>query len=362
MTTREIVQRRLQSQRISGTQASTSAQVVGGLGAMQAQEYAVAKWSIGIRTADGSSDAALDEALAEGLILRTHILRPTWHFVLPADIRWMQQLTAPRVQARMAPYQHRLGLDQAIFRSASAVLTAALAGGRHMTRREILALLRSHAFALDGERVGHILMRAELDLAVCSGGLHGKQHTYALLDERVPADSPIPRDQALAELTRRYFTSHGPATARDFGWWSGLTMADVRLGLELVGRQLESTVVDDRTYWFASTDVPRVDPSPMVHLLQAYDEFIIAYSQSRDLLDLASLYADATATESLTLHAVVLAGQVVGRWRRLPGAKSAVINVQLGRPLVPPELAALDAAIERYSRFLGLPVSLQLDR
>ncbi|MDQ2853657.1 MAG: winged helix DNA-binding domain-containing protein [Chloroflexota bacterium] len=355
-----IVGRRLKSQRISGSAASTPDQVVRGLGAMQAQEYPVAKWSIGMRTAGGSSDAALDQALADGLILRTHILRPTWHFVLPADIRWMQQLTAARVQARMALYQRRLGLDEAIHQATNRALSRILDGGKRLTRREILPLLQDRGIAVDGERLGHLMLRAELDLLVCSGGLKGRQHTYALLDEIVPAASPMPREVGLAELTRRYFTGHGPATATDFAWWSGLTMADVRRGLELVRGQLESVMVADRTLWFASIpDVP-ADPSPTAHLIQGYDEFIIGYSQSRHLVDLASLYTAAPVRETLPLHAVLLDGQVVARWRRLPGPKSTVIQVQLGRQLAPPEFDALKRGVDRYARFLGVPLSLQV--
>ena len=360
MNPREIVRRRLTSQRISGAGASTPEEVVRGLGAMQAQEYPVAKWSIGMRTAGGSSDTALDQALSDGLILRTHILRPTWHFVLPADVRWMQQLTAPRVQARMALYQRRLGLDEAIHQDTNSALLKILEDGKRLTRREILPLLRDRGITVDGERLGHLMMRAELDLLVCSGGLKGKQHTYALLDELVPAASPIPREEALAELTRRYFTSHGPATATDFAWWSGLTMADVRRGLELVGRQLESAVVAERTYWFASIPLALADPSPTAHLMQGYDEFIIGYSQSRDLLDLASLYTTAPALETLPLHAVLLDGQVVARWRRLPAPKSTVIHVRLGTSLAPPEFDALKRGVDRYARFLDVPLSLRV--
>lgn len=362
MNTREIVEYRLRNQRISGTPLPTPTDVVRWLGAMQAQDYGVAKWSIGLRTSGGGSDAALDQALGDGTILRTHILRPTWHFVLPSDIRWMQQLTAPRVHARMAYYRRRLGLDEALFAKTDTLLATALADGHHLTRNAISAFLRQHGIVVHGEWLGHVLMRAELNLLICSGGLNGKRQTYALVDDRVPSAPSLGRDEALAELTKRYFDSHGPATARDFAWWSGLTLADARRGLDLVGSQLESATVADRTYWFAPTDPIPADASPTAHLLPGYDEFVIAYRESRDLLDLAGVFAAAPAVEALRTHAVIVDGQVVGRWRRTVRAKAVTIEAQLARSLAPTELNAVNAAVQRYARFLDLPTSLQLDR
>jgi hypothetical protein len=210
------------------------------LGAAQSQDYHPAKWSVAERTG-GVGDATMDRAFADGTILRTHILRPTWHFVLPADIRWLLQLTAPRVHALNAYPYRRLGLDDAVLAKSAALLAGALRGGNQRTRKELGAVLEGAGVATDGFRLAYILMHAELNGLVCSGAPRGRQHTYALLDERAERRT---RDEALAKLTLRYFTSHGPATAKDLRWWSSLTAADVATGLELVGSQLGREVVD----------------------------------------------------------------------------------------------------------------------
>ncbi len=194
-------------------------EVVAWLGAVQAQEYGHAKWALGMRL-PGATDVDVERAIAEGSILRTHVMRPTWHFVTSADIRWMLELTGPRVHALNAYYYRQQGLDDALFARSNAVLAKALAGGNYLTRPELQAALAGAGIVADGGlRASYLMMRAELDMLICSGPRRGKQFTYALLDERAPAASSLPRDEALAELTRRYFTSHGPATLKDFAWW-----------------------------------------------------------------------------------------------------------------------------------------------
>src|SRR5581483_11815980 len=225
MTNEELVQRRLANQGISQPRFKTPREVVTWLGAVQAQDYAAAKWAVALR-AQGVTDAAMDQALAEGTILRTHVLRPTWHLVIPEDIRWMLELTAPRIHALMT-YQHRqLELDKTVFKRSHAALVKALQGGKQLTRSEITAALQRAGISTDGSRLTYLLGQAEIDGVICSGGRRGKQFTYALLDERAPKAKTLPREQALFELARRYFTSRGPATLQDFVWWSGLAMTD----------------------------------------------------------------------------------------------------------------------------------------
>ncbi|MDP9467837.1 MAG: winged helix DNA-binding domain-containing protein [Chloroflexota bacterium] len=356
MNPHEIVEHRLHNHHLSGPPLPTPEGVVGWLGAMQAQDYPGAKWSIGARTV-GASDAALDGALADGSILRTHMLRPTWHFVLPSDIRWMQHLTAERVHAQMAYYRRSLGLDEALFMTSARLLGAALADGQRLTRPEISALFLGRGIVVDGVRLGHLLMRAELDLVICSGGLKGRQQTYALVDELVPGQDPIPREEALTRLALRYFTSHGPATERDCAWWSGLTVADVRRGIALAGSQLDSTRVADRAYWFAPASFAPAGEPLTAHLLQGFDEYVIAYSQSRDLLDLAGIISSG-GNERLRIHVVILGGQVVARWRRVVERRSVVIDARLERPLQEGELRAVNAAVARYARFVEMSANL----
>jgi DNA glycosylase AlkZ-like len=232
MTPLDVAQRRLRNERLVGPAFAAPADVVSWLGAVQSQDYGGAKWAVAQR-ARGCSDADVEEACDRGDIVRTHVMRPTWHFVTSADARWMLELTAPRVHAANAYYYRQLELDERVFTKSHAALAAALRGGRHLTRVELGHALERAGIRAAGTRLAYVLMRAELDAVICSGPRRGKQFTYALFDERVPASKPLARDQALAELVRRYFASHGPATVQDFAWWSGLTVADGTKGIDL---------------------------------------------------------------------------------------------------------------------------------
>jgi len=282
----DIAHWRLHNLRLEGAPLRAPEDVVGWLCAAQSQDFGPAKWSLAGRTG-GVGDTAVGRAFADGAILRTHVLRPTWHFVLPTDIRWMLELTAPRVHALNAYYYRQLGLGEDVFERCNALLADTLQGGAHLTRKQLGATLERAGVALGGFRLGYLLMNAELRGILCSGAPSGRQQTYALLEERAPAAEPRTRDQALAELTVRYYTSHGPATVKDFGWWSSLTAADIRRGLEMVASRLQHEVVDGVAYWFAGSAPAAGLASPTVHLLQGYDEYIVGYSQSKSVLNLA---------------------------------------------------------------------------
>src|SRR5262245_48950376 len=245
----DIIRQRLHNQLLSHTKFTQPSQVVAWLGAVQSQDYAGAKWAVAQRT-KGLIDSDIEQAFAEGEILRTHVMRPTWHFVTPADIRWLLELTAPRVNAVNAYMYWQLELDDALLRRSNAVIAKTLQGGRMCTRAELGVALAEAGIVAEGMRLGYIVHRAELDAVVCSGPRRGKQFTYALLDERAPHARRLQRDEALAELTRRYYNGHGPATTRDFVWWSGLTMADATAGLDMVASDLTHEVIDGQTYYF----------------------------------------------------------------------------------------------------------------
>jgi hypothetical protein len=256
----EVVLRRQARQRLVGEPFASPRDAVAALGAVQAQEYGDAKWMLGQRLR-GQSDADVEEAFARGDILRTHVLRPTWHFVTPDDIRWMLRLTAPRVHAQMRTYYRRMELDEAELGRAHRVLRRVLEGDRSLTRAELRVELDRHEVDAPPPRFGFIMMHAELEELVCSGPPRGKQQTFMLLDERAPAASELTRDEAIAELVLRYYTSHGPATVKDLAWWASLTVRDIRAGLEAVEGQLERVGVD-RTAWYAAPQEHAPTPRP----------------------------------------------------------------------------------------------------
>ncbi|MHB1169673.1 MAG: winged helix DNA-binding domain-containing protein, partial [Longimicrobiales bacterium] len=264
---------RLRYQRLASAPLRTPNDVVSWFGAMQSQEYAVARWSIGLR-ARNLHDRDVERAYAEGDVLRTHVLRPTWHFVAPDDIRWMVQLTAPRIQAQMAGRHRQLELTGRLIAKAAATIANALENGTHLTRTELQALLETNRIDLRNERLGHVMMLLELDALVCSGTPTGRQHTYALLDERAPHAASMDRDDALAELARRFFRSHGPASEKDLARWATLTLADVRRAIDLLGNEIEWVDVDGTALYSIGAPPRRSPNAPRALLLQVYDEYV----------------------------------------------------------------------------------------
>ena len=365
MNLRDIAALRMRNQRVSGAHFESAAEVVGWLGCVQSQEYAVAKWSLAQR-ASGFSDSDVDSLLAQGRILRTHILRPTWHFVLPADIRWMMRLTGPRVAKYIRPSADISVPSEAVIQRALDEIRAALSGGQRMTRKQLVDVLKRRGLPPDPRETMPIFMRAELDMVVASGGLQGKVHTYALLDEIAPPSvdqgpAEFDRDWALGELTRRYFTSHGPATVADFVWWSGLTVADTKRGLQVNGAQLETLEVDGSTFWWAGdvggeTFANRSDRGRRVLLMQAYDEYIVAYRPPRNPINVDRLVPASAMQRPPFMHALIADTQGVGWWRRATARAGYVIDVRLARPLKSAELSALEAEVSRHSAFVRTPV------
>ena len=283
-------------------------------------------------------------------------MRPTWHFVDPADIRWLLALTAPRVQQASA-YQYRtLDLDPATRARSRGIIERVLAGGRSMTRDALRRALTEAGVPGTDLRLGYMLIDAELEGLICSGPRQGKQQTYALLEERVPASPPRERDEALAEIARRYVEGHGPAQVADLSWWSGLTKSDARKGLELATPPLARESVGERTFW-VSPDAPtaaRVD-RPVVHLLPNYDELLVAFRDRTDAMDPA-LPPAARVAQVILAHIIVRDGLGVGGWRRWDEGSSVRIQPDLLVALDDPEQAALRAAIQRYETYLGRPV------
>ena len=360
MNDRQIVRARLHNLRLSGARMDTPENAIRHLVAVQSQDYGPAKWSLSERV-NGLSDVALDAAFNDGVFLRTHVLRPTWHFVLPEDIRWLLDLTAPKVRRTMAYYDRQLGLDADLMKKAVARIVKALERARRMTRTELADVLGRAGIEARGQRLNHIVMNAELVSAICSGGLRGKQHTYALLDERAPpASSRMSRDDALGELIRRYFTSHGPATPKDLRWWASLSLTEIKRGLEIAGSALESEDVDGRTYWFAPGGKAPAIRSPRVDLLQGYDEFIVGYFDSKFLLDLSGTIPKPTATQRVVYNGVLLIdGQVAGHWKRRLGKDVLSIEVVAYRRPTAAQTKELAREAKRMGRFVGLPALVE---
>jgi len=372
---------RLRNQRLLGPALASPADVIRWFGAVQSQDYAGASWGVSLRCG-GLTAAAFTKAFDAGQILRTHAMRPTWHFVAPEDIRWLQALTAPRVHAVNGFVYRSTELDETTCRRSDRLITRALQGGQARTRSELAAVLEKGGVPATGLRLAYLVMRAELNALICSGPIRGKQHTYMLLEERVPPEPALARDEARARLAHRYFASHGPASVQDFSWWSGLTMADARAGLEAVKSSFDSTEIGGRVYWGppeaspGTTHTPqpkqasrtarnastggRQVAAPLVHLLPNYDEHVVAYRDHSHSLDPETREALRTrGREPLAVHLIARDGLVVGGWRRTFERDQAVVTTQLLTPLTPREMKALRQAAAEFGRFLEMPVKVQ---
>ncbi len=350
----ELIRLRLQNQQMTATKFDRAEDAVRWMGAVQAQDYAAAKWAVGQRT-KAATDAMVGQAFANGKILRTHVMRPTWHFVAPEDIRWMLKLTAPRVNAASAYQYRRLELDAAVFKRSQAVIEKALRGDNQLTREELGVALKNAGIPAIELRLTYIVMRAELDGVICSGARRGKQFTYALLDERALKTKTLTRDESLAELTARYFKSHGPATLRDFVWWSGLTTADAKAGLEMVKHQFTHESMDDQIYWFDESTSAGKEKSPTVHLLLNYDEYVVGYTNRRAIFDVSDT-KKLDSRGSPLMNTILMDGKIAGTWKRTIKTKTIEVELNPFRPLTKEEKLALSNAVERYRKFLGLEI------
>ncbi|MCB8978327.1 MAG: AlkZ family DNA glycosylase [Ardenticatenaceae bacterium] len=354
----DIAQLRLRCQHLASAPLREPVEVVRWLTAVQAQDFYGAKWALGLRLPH-MVEADLDAAYNVGAILRTHVLRPTWHFVAPEDIRWLLQLTAPRVHMRCGTGYRQLDLDEATRQRCYQVMIQALEGGKHLTRHELGAALTQAGIknAESGRRLTYIVMSAELDGILCSGPRRGNQFTYALLDEWVaPAQERTP-DEALAELTRRFFLSHGPATEYDFANWSGLTLADGRTGLSIVHKELDQAEIDGQTYWFSPEIPPEMERPSRAYILSVFDEYFIGYKDRQAIMDEAVDARLGNLGNALT-YILVLDGQVIGTCRRTLQKNSLTIEVTSYRILTLNEKQALADAAQRFGAFLKLQVEL----
>jgi hypothetical protein len=353
---REILRRRLHNQHLSRPTLKTPAAVVEWLCAVQAQDYAAAKWALGSRMRSAVDDD-VERAFNEGAILRTHLLRPTWHFVLPTDIRWLLALTAPRIKAGLA-YRHRqLELETRTLRRAGAAIGKALLDGVPRTRDELREVLTHVGVrSLVVERMTHIMAMAELDGIVCSGPRKGKQFTYALLDDRAPPGRTLDRDAALAALASRYFRSRGPASVQDFAKWAGLTVADARQGVEAVKEDLRSMEANGATLRFPATPPARAS-TRTAYLLSLYDELLSSYKDRSVMVE--PRHAKKLVGMGNALTAVIaIDGRIVGTWKRRLSARTVTIQTRPFERLSRDGARAVAAAARRYGEFLGLPVVL----
>ena len=356
MTPSEITHMRMHNQQIEGSRLNTAKELIGWMGAMQAQDYAMAKWAIGQRV-PGTTDSSVEAAYNAGEIIRTHLMRPTWHFVSADDIYWMLELTAPQVKRVLKTRDNQLGLTETIFSKSRDMLERMLSNCLRMTREELVQEYANIHVATNENRLSHLLMRAELDGIVCSGPMRKNKLTYSLLADRVPVRTVFSRDEALATLAGRYFKSHCPATLRDFVWWSGLSVTDARKGLEIIKPALLREVITTENYWFADTFKDTPPAAPSVRLLPAYDEYLIAYTDRSAAL--ATVHTKkAISSSGIFQPIIVVNGQVEGLWRRTTVKDLVKIEINPFHLHNQQTTLAIEAEAARYGAFLDKQTGL----
>lgn len=349
---RSIAHQRLYNQCIAGTRFEKPSDLVAWMGFVQAQDYLGSLWALGLRLKH-AVEADIERAFADRSIIRTWPARGTLHYVAAPDVRWMLELLTPRVIAGTAGRYRQLSLDEETFARSRKALTTALTGGNCLQRDTMYQVLEKAGISTAGQRGIHILGRMAQQGLICFGPRDGKQHTFVLLEEWAPAARTLPREQALGELVQRYFTSHGPAQLKDFTWWSGLTTADARVGIEMASTELEQEVINDKTYWRSRSAPAKGKANPTAYLLPYYDEYLVGYTDRTAMLD--PKYAkQANAGGGILNPTIVIDGQVKGTWKRTLKKDTVAIAPAWFKPPSKAQQQAFEHAALQYAAFLRL--------
>jgi len=354
-----ISQSRLMNQRIENPGFTMPGEIVRYMGAMQAQDYNMAKRAVGLRL-KSATDKSVEEAYCRGEFLRTHLLRPTWHFVAPEDIRWMVRLSSPQIKIQMRARDRQLELTENVFTKSNLILGKFLSDKGNATRNEISDELNNSGIKTDDSRLPHLLIRAELDEIICSGPLKGGKQTYALLEERVGRHKDLNHEESLADLALRYFTSHGPATVMDFSWWSGLSLTVARQAMALVKQQLMHENSGSETFWFKNPVNNDMMADHSVHLLPAFDEYLISYRDRSSAID-QEYSSKAISSNGIFKPLIVVNSRVEGIWKRNIVKDTVFVELALFRPQKKTTMKAIESAVLRYGDFLELKTRLSFE-
>jgi hypothetical protein len=345
---------RLAAQGIATAPFTTVAAVVEHMLALQAQDFVGAKWSIGLR-ATGIDDAAVEQAIIDREIVRSWPMRGTLHIVPARDLGWMLRLTGQRTVAAAAGLHRALGLDAEQFSRATAIAERTLADATVVPRAALLAAFAAGGLDVSGQRGPHLLVYLSATGRIVFGPPQAKQHSFTLLDSWVRDSRDLDGDDALAELAIRYFTSHGPASDRDFAWWSSLTLTDARRGLAAVRDDLESIEYDERTLYYRAGLEPA---KPGIHALPGFDEFVLGYQNRTPQLSGENFLRIVPGGNGMFLSSIVVDGEIVGIWKRTVRARGIHVQLAPFQPLTARAVSGMRNALERYGAFLGVPVSI----
>jgi len=329
------------------------------MGALQAQDFAMSKWAVGVRVF-GATEKMVEEAISNATIIRTHLMRPTWHIVSQKDIYWMLSLTAPQIQGQLKSRHRELGITEDIIKQSELVIRKALSDQRSLTREELNANLEAAGIATNDQRSAHIFLAHELNALIASGTIKDKQATYAILTDKVKPETCTKPAEPVIDLARRYFHSHGPATIDDFIWWSGLQISRAKKAMEILQNELASATVDGKVFWYPASVLNDQIPQTTVHLLPAYDEFIISYKDRRAALPHTHMQK-VLNKNGIFWPVVIQNGQVVGTWLRTVKKDKVLVSVVFFKPATQKLKRQVEEAAFEFGKFLGLKAEVKFE-
>lgn len=351
MTIKEISNIRLNSQKIAAAEFKTANEIVKWMGAIQAQDFSMAKWAIGVRLPD-ITDKQIETSINNGEIIRIHVMRPTWHFISAEDIYWMLKLTAPKIKSSLKSRHKELELTEAVISKTKFIIEKTLSNGISLTRAELANEFEKVKIKTKGSRLSHILVRAELDGIICNGPVKENKQTYVLLNERVPHNKDLSRDESLAELAKRYFTSRCPATLYDFVWWSGLSVTEARQAMEYLKSDFITVTLGSEKFWFTNSFHDTGPEKTSVHLLPAFDEFLISYKDRSSSLS-ASVNKKTVSDNGIFHPSIVVNGQVNGLWKRTIKKNKVIIETDFFQPVNKSIRRLIDKKAFIFGQFLN---------
>ena len=349
----QLGQQRLFSQRVSQERFATAAEVVRWMGAIQAQDYGQSLWAIGARM-QSPAVASVEQAIAEGDILRTWPMRGTIHWVPAEDAKWMLDLCAGRVANAQARRLQQLDLSDAVLSRCGAIFVEALSGRQYLSRGDLLQWVEEAGISTAGQRGYHVLTYHAHQGLLCIGPMQGKQQTFALLDEWATNPRDLSGDAALAELANRFFASHGPATDYDFTRWTGLTVTDSRRAIELTTVPLVTQERDGTTYWLTE-EVAASPGDGDIYLLAGFDEFLLGYKDRNPVLPTEHADEIVPGNNGMFMPFIVADGVVVGIWKRKLKKKAVDFTIELFASNSRLAKKASEKA-SAYADFMDLPV------
>jgi hypothetical protein len=347
MEVSDIISIRLTNHQLIGTELKRPHEIVSWLGAVQAQNFNMAKWAVGVRLS-GITDGEVEQAINQGEIIRIHIMRPTWHLVAKNDIRWMLELTAPRIISALRSSDKILEITPDVIKNAYSVIEKELQKRIHPTRQEIGKVLTENKISCeDSRRLNHIMYHAELDGLVCNGTVRGKQQTYSLLDEKAPKTDIFHKEEALEKLARKYFQSHSPATLQDFAWWSGLTVTDAKRGMEQIKADFHEEKIGEITFFVSATPSKPLNED-LIRLLPAFDEYFVSYKDRQHIVP-TEHYDKVASQNGLFKPMIIKNGKIIGIWEK----KGASVATELFEKQNEKTINLIKKASDGYKQFLS---------